>query len=79
MPAMTPVPKDHPMWKAWEDFRKSDNFPAGDPQVIADHLDFLWSGFVAGFIAGAKWQKPETEIAQIRVNGERGISSSVRD
>jgi hypothetical protein len=52
--ASAPVPKDHPLMKAWENFKDSDDF-ANSKRWAAhpEHLDgSLWALFDAGWHAG---------------------------
>lgn len=58
-----PVPMDHPMMQAWEGYVATEDFTKTKQWVAhPDHVTgSLWGVFVAGFIAGAKWQKPQAE------------------
>jgi len=80
MPAMAPVPKDHPMMKAWEAHVATDDF-ANTKQWAAheEHLmGSLWAVFVAGFIAGAKWQMSCGKCGKPALVEVGGVSESER-
>lgn len=53
MPIDAPVPKDHPVMKAWEAYRQSDDYRnsfkwASDVQ---NRTGSMWAAFVAGYEA----------------------------
>ena len=54
--AMAPVPADHPMMKAWETYRKTEDF-RNSVKWAADvehRTGSMWAAFVAGFEAATE-------------------------
>jgi hypothetical protein len=64
MPTESPMPKDHPLMKAWEEYKQTDDYANTRKWALhAEHVDgSLWAAFSQGWFLAEGASRPNAKL-----------------